>query len=223
MQTNFWNDGTELYHYGVKGQRWGERRYQNPDGSLTEEGRRHYGVGSSVRTFGERGYVSRASRNPNYSEKNRVANQEYDKKITQYYDKTSGGKAVLKKMLMGPAGEMTYNMARAAGEGRFKSYLRNIFDLNGGRILGSIAGAEVANLIGGQALKSVAKSIISRGEDYDTKDLVKDLGKTALGIVGGSIAGGVVNKAIQRRSVKSGRELSIQQQLLRRKATSNRR
>lgn len=32
----------ELYHYGIKGQKWGIRRYQNPDGSLTEEGRRRY-------------------------------------------------------------------------------------------------------------------------------------------------------------------------------------
>lgn len=38
---------TELYHYGVKGQKWGVRRYQNSDGSLTEAGRAHYGRGSS--------------------------------------------------------------------------------------------------------------------------------------------------------------------------------
>lgn len=31
-----------LQHEGVKGMRWGVRRYQNPDGSLTPEGRRHY-------------------------------------------------------------------------------------------------------------------------------------------------------------------------------------
>lgn len=30
----------ELYHHGVKGQRWGVRRYQNEDGTLTAEGRR---------------------------------------------------------------------------------------------------------------------------------------------------------------------------------------
>ena len=34
----------ELYHYGVKGQKWGIRRYQNPDGSLTDEGYDRYGV-----------------------------------------------------------------------------------------------------------------------------------------------------------------------------------
>lgn len=32
-----------LKHYGVPGQKWGLRRYQNEDGSLTEEGKRHYG------------------------------------------------------------------------------------------------------------------------------------------------------------------------------------
>lgn len=35
----------ELYHFGTKGMRWGFRRYQNEDGSLTDEGRRHYGYG----------------------------------------------------------------------------------------------------------------------------------------------------------------------------------
>jgi hypothetical protein len=38
-----WNDGTYLAHHGIKGQRWGIRRFQNPDGSLTEAGRRRYG------------------------------------------------------------------------------------------------------------------------------------------------------------------------------------
>lgn len=28
----------EFYHWGIKGQRWGIRRYQNPDGSLTPRG-----------------------------------------------------------------------------------------------------------------------------------------------------------------------------------------
>lgn len=30
----------ELYHHGILGQKWGIRRYQNADGSLTEEGRK---------------------------------------------------------------------------------------------------------------------------------------------------------------------------------------
>ena len=32
----------ELYHHGIKGQRWGVRRYQNKDGSLTDAGKKRY-------------------------------------------------------------------------------------------------------------------------------------------------------------------------------------
>ena len=32
----------ELYHWGIKGMKWGIRRYQNPDGSLTEKGKKRY-------------------------------------------------------------------------------------------------------------------------------------------------------------------------------------
>lgn len=39
-------DGT-LYHHGIKGQKWGNRRWQNEDGSLTPAGREHYGYGNS--------------------------------------------------------------------------------------------------------------------------------------------------------------------------------
>lgn len=32
-----------ISHFGVKGMKWGIRRYQNKDGSLTPEGRKRYG------------------------------------------------------------------------------------------------------------------------------------------------------------------------------------
>lgn len=31
-----------LQHFGIKGQKWGVRRFENPDGTLTEEGQRRY-------------------------------------------------------------------------------------------------------------------------------------------------------------------------------------
>jgi pantoate kinase len=38
----------ELYHYGVKGQKWHQRRYQNYDGSLTPAGKARYSSGSTI-------------------------------------------------------------------------------------------------------------------------------------------------------------------------------
>lgn len=38
-----WEENDYLIHYGIKGQRYGVRRFQNEDGSLTEEGKRRYG------------------------------------------------------------------------------------------------------------------------------------------------------------------------------------
>ena len=55
------DDSYAMYHHGVKGQKWGERRYQNEDGSLTSEGYDHYGVqqGYEARQMYKRGTITR--------------------------------------------------------------------------------------------------------------------------------------------------------------------
>lgn len=40
-----------LKHYGILGMRWGVRRYQNADGSLTSEGKRRYGMDAGGMTI----------------------------------------------------------------------------------------------------------------------------------------------------------------------------
>lgn len=62
-----WKD--ELYHHGILGQKWGIRRYQNKDGSYTEEGLRRRG----------------------YKEAKVRAKKEYQKAYDRWYKKTDGG------------------------------------------------------------------------------------------------------------------------------------
>lgn len=46
MEYTIRREGNEDYleHFGIKGQKWGVRRFENEDGSLTEEGKKRYGL-----------------------------------------------------------------------------------------------------------------------------------------------------------------------------------
>lgn len=41
---------SELYHFGIKGMRWGVRRYQNDDGTLTKAGHKRYESMDSIKS-----------------------------------------------------------------------------------------------------------------------------------------------------------------------------
>lgn len=66
----------ELYHHGILGQRWGVRRYQNEDGSLTEAGRLRYSQTNSIRRNKDGSYTIP----PNYRF-NRVGESQLTKNI----------------------------------------------------------------------------------------------------------------------------------------------
>lgn len=53
----YYESGNELYHHGIKGMKWGRRRFQTADGSLTAAGRKRYSGGG----------ISGAIRNKQYS------------------------------------------------------------------------------------------------------------------------------------------------------------
>lgn len=65
--------GPYLAHHGILGQKWGVRRYQNPDGTLTEEGKRRY--------YTEGSYGSKI-----LSDAGKEYNREHSKKVQQYAD-----------------------------------------------------------------------------------------------------------------------------------------
>lgn len=64
MTTSFtdWESGVYLQHHGIRGMKWGQRRWQNEDGSLTAAGRQHYGVSEGGNRKMERLYKRQMKR-----------------------------------------------------------------------------------------------------------------------------------------------------------------
>ena len=132
-----------LAHHGIKGQKWGIRRYQNEDGSLTPEGRERYG--------GENG--------------DELRRRDEALGRIEKYEKENRGKHIGKAILIGRSNERTYDMARQfEGDSRFKAYLKSVFDLDYTDVIHfgvSVAGEEIARKLynDGSLDKDVASAV----------------------------------------------------------------
>lgn len=79
---NYYNYN-ELYHHGIRGMKWGVRRYQNSDGSLTPAGKKRY--------TGDKGELNRAK--DNY----KLANKEYSRAFNKAYNRSMAAFSPSKK------------------------------------------------------------------------------------------------------------------------------
>lgn len=77
----------ELYHHGIKGQKWGVRRYQNEDGSLTVAGRKRYGPS------GEQYLSAKAHKQSAQKDYDKAFNKAYNKAIAAYSPSKKARKA----------------------------------------------------------------------------------------------------------------------------------
>lgn len=81
----------ELYHHGVKGQKWGVRRYRRKDGTLTRAGRKRYGDDrhEDYKKVHDKKRVEYMSDNELRARNNRLQMERQHKDLTK---KTSAGK-----------------------------------------------------------------------------------------------------------------------------------
>lgn len=144
----------ELYHHGIKGQKWGIRRYQNEDGTLTSAGRERYGkLGEFANKKGPiralaTGDWALGKKRSGERRENRLQNK-YDKKKAagsntskieikleaqkqrniardKYNSRTSTGVLVAQKLLLGRSGADSYRIARERGATRQGAALAEI-------------------------------------------------------------------------------------------------
>lgn len=78
----------ELYHYGIKGMKWGVRRFQNKDGSLTLAGQRKYGETNTrtLKSGTEIQNISRSKLHYNNKKSNRIYGSYTDSDKAEYID-----------------------------------------------------------------------------------------------------------------------------------------
>lgn len=83
-----WNDS--LCHHGIKGMKWGVRRYQNPDGTLTNAGKLRYSDGETRKTssFSRTSHGKQNSSRANFHTSKIVAKTKNGETLSITEDKT---------------------------------------------------------------------------------------------------------------------------------------
>ena len=94
----------ELQHHGVKGQKWGVRRYQNPDGSLTPAGQKRQAKKELKQDVKEYRSLRKTDKVDDYlnSMKNKKGQDYVDKMLKESNSITAKGKT-LGKVAIGMA------------------------------------------------------------------------------------------------------------------------
>ena len=93
-----------LAHHGIKGQRWGVRRFQNPDGTLTPEGKARYSATSPKKQLSNGDYlykkgtiVGRFGSDNNWDKNSDITYLFTNKKDREFYSNRIGGDELIYK------------------------------------------------------------------------------------------------------------------------------
>lgn len=126
-----------LIHYGIKGQKWYVRRFQNEDGTWTELGKERRGLAKYYDTktekFTKRG-ESIGKHKPVYEflKERKKAEKEYDKALNKYNKKMNEKN---EKRMIQKGKELSALEKIADNEKLFENYIGDIRDYEGNRLL----------------------------------------------------------------------------------------
>lgn len=142
-----------IKHHGIKGQKWGVRRFQNKDGSLTDAGRKRYGDGTSVndyekalnrtKTISEGVDEVRKFKSSSDKLKDGKVEKEVRKKVSEMSDKELQ-QAVQRLNMEENYTRMMVNRDRI---NRGQDYINNVLDLSSVALKGATTALTIAVLL----------------------------------------------------------------------------
>ena len=142
----------ELYHHGVKGQRWGIRRFQNKDGSLTRLGQKRADSAQKKAAKAEQKKAKQAARAAKIAQGKENVKALFTVKSTSNQSGNQVGQSTNENNLNERFRSMTGYNSKSAGRG-------GVSELTG---LASIAGV----VGGGMALGNINNSKLSKPEEF---------------------------------------------------------
>lgn len=186
----------ELYHHGVKGQKWGVRRYQNSDGSLTLAGKK--------RALKMQDSYTKLSNNKKYRNKDgslTYAGRKKSLKMKEKYSELTGGKQLRKYPPVNKGKESTVN----------KPKKKSINEMSNEEIQAKIDRIRLEN-----TLNSLTPKHVTTGEKF-----VNGLKGAAIGIAkdkGTKLVGDYVDKQLRNKLGLNDKDTKTAAQILQEEA-----
>lgn len=105
---------SDLTHHGIKGQKWGQRRFQNEDGTWTAAGKERYGDGNESSRFLKGSSLRATSSSKNAAKTQKTNDPEHQKRVENFKKAAKIGAAVAGTVLVAYGAYRLNNKATAA-------------------------------------------------------------------------------------------------------------
>lgn len=183
-----------LMHHGIKGMRWGVRRFQNEDGSLTPRGQRRYDIDEAKSAYKQAKRELKQTRkevkkNLRIRKTGIFAGRDYKRTLDANKDRLDD--AEMKKI----DARAAIAKAKNGEKGELKAYAKEMKKTG-------LSGSKLDSAAGDRSTKIYDRLATKRGEQYakrvekqTKKEMLKSVGVAAAAVVGLKVAGKIITRA----------------------------